>query len=76
MNKRIIRGISMLLALAMVLGFIPVLRTDANAVTVNQQNIADRADFFFNSTWVCQKDVQAWRDEFTFRKGNSRHDQG
>ena len=73
MNKRIIRGISMLLALAMVLGFIPVLRTEANAVTVNQQNIADRADFFFNSTWVCQKDVQAWRDEFTFRKGETYH---
>lgn len=73
MKKVIIRGISIFLALALVLGYVPVLRTEARAVTINQQNIADRADFFFNTTWVCQKDVNAWRDEFVFKKGETYH---
>ena len=73
MRRKIIKGICMLLALAMVLGFIPVLHAEVSAVTVNQQNIADRADFFFNTTWVCQKNVNAWRDEFVFQKGETYH---
>lgn len=73
MIKTINRGLCILLALAMVLGFIPVLNNEVKAVTLNQQNIADRADFFFNTTWVCQKDVNAWRDEFTFKKGETYH---
>lgn len=73
MKKIAIRGVSILLALVLVLGFVPVLGTEARAVTINQQNIADRADFFFNTTWVCQKDVNAWRDEFVFQKGETYH---
>ena len=73
MKKIAFKGLSMLLALAIVLGFVPILGTEASAVTVNQQNIADRADFFFNTTWVCQKDVNAWRDEFVFKKGETYH---
>ena len=73
MKKMIVRGISILLAFAMILSFVPMLHTEAKAVTVNQQNIADRADFFFNTTWVCQKNVNAWRDEFVFQKGETYH---
>ena len=73
MKRTLFGWISVLLALAILLGFIPTLQSEAKAVTLNQQNIADRADFFFNTTWVCQKDVNAWRDEFTFKKGETYH---
>lgn len=73
MKKILIRSISIFLTLAIFLGFIPILQSEVKAVTLNQQNIADRADFFFNATWVCQKDVNAWRDEFVFRKGETYH---
>ena len=73
MKKLTIRWISIFLAFAFLFGFVPVVRTEARAVTPNQQNIADRADFFFNTTWVCQKNVNAWRDEFVFQKGETYH---
>ena len=73
MSKSISRRLCILLALTMLIGLIPVLHTEVNAVTVNQQNIADRADFFYNTTWVCQQDVNAWRDEFVFKKGETYH---
>ena len=73
MKSTFIRVLSLILALTFVLSLIPVLHTEAKAVTINQQNIADRADFFFNTTWVCQKNVNAWRDEFVFQKGETYH---
>ena len=71
MKKHIVRGLSFLLALSMILGVIPALDIDTHAVTLNQQNIADRADFFFNTTWVCQKTVNGWRDQYTFSQGET-----
>lgn len=73
MKKLLARGLSLLLILSMVLSLVPVLETKAHAWTINQQNIADRADFFFNTTWVCQKTVAAWRDESYFQKGETYH---
>ena len=73
MKRILMRSISIFLALAIVLSFTPLLDSEVKAVTLNQQNIADRADFFFNTTWVCQKDVNAWRDEFVFQKGETYH---
>ena len=63
--------VSLLLMLAMVLSLIPVIRTEAKAWTTNQINIAERCDYFFNTTWVCQKTVNAWRDETVFTKGET-----
>ena len=73
MKKILTRGLSLLLVLSIVLGLAPMLRVKARAWTVNQQNIADRADFFYNTTWVCQKTVAAWRDETYFQKGETYH---
>ena len=73
MKKITAKWISIFLALAIISSFIPMLQSEVKAVTVNQQNIADRADFFFNTTWVCQKNVNAWRDEFVFQKGETYH---
>ena len=71
MKRLTARAISLLLALILVLGMVPVLEKEAQAWSINQQNIADRADFFFNTTWVCQKTVNGWRDQYTFYEGET-----
>ena len=72
MKNLLKRTFSLLLILAMVAAMIPAIRpVEAHAVTKNQQNIVDRANFFFNTTWVCQKTIMGWRDEFTFEKGET-----
>ena len=65
------RSISILLVLALVLSFIPVLSTPVRAVTQNQQNIVDRADYMYNLTWVAQETINGWRDQYTFYEGNT-----
>ena len=63
---------SALLVCAMLLALLPVLNpVKAHAVTQNQQNIVDRANYFFETTWVCQKTIMGWRDEFTFEAGQT-----
>ena len=41
--------------------------------TQNQQNIVDRANYMFNSTWVCKKTVNGWNNKYTFYAGNTYH---
>ena len=67
------RLISFLLVLAMAAAFLPAISTEAKAWTSNQQNIADRADYFFDTTWVCQKTVYGWRDQYTYYEGETYH---
>ena len=47
--------------------------TDAHAVTTNQQNIVARADYMYNSTWVCQKTIYGWNYRYTFYAGQTYH---
>ena len=75
MNTGKSKIISLILVLSILLSLVPVFHVEAQARTwsVNQQNIADRADFFFNATWVCQKTVYGWRDQFTYYEGETYH---
>lgn len=41
----------------------------ATALSKNQQNIVDRANYLWNSTWVCKKTVAGWGG--TFYAGNT-----
>ena len=72
MKKMLKKTITMLLLIAMVASLLPAISpVKAHAVTRNQQNIVDRANYFYNTTWVCQKTIMAWRDETTFEKGQT-----
>lgn len=72
MKKVCSRFIGGLLICAMLLTLIPVISpVKVHAVTKNQQNIVDRANYFYETTWVCQKTIMGWRDEFTFEEGQT-----
>lgn len=72
MKKRVSRWIGGALIAAMLLALLPVVQpVQVQAVTQNQQNIVDRADYFYDTTWVCQKTIMAWRDETTFEAGQT-----
>ena len=45
------------------------------ALSQNQQNIVNRADYLYSLTWVCQKNVscRAYNSYYTFYKGNTYH---
>ena len=75
MNTGKSKIISLILVLSILLSLVPVFHVEAQARTwsVNLQKIADRADFFFNATWVCQKTVYGWRDQFTYYEGETYH---
>ena len=73
MKKAFTKLISAIIALALVLSFIPAQSIRAKAVTTNQQNIVDRANYFFDTTWVCQKTVYGWRDQYTYYEGETYH---
>lgn len=51
--------------------FVIVMPTSTSAVTQNQQNIVDRANYLWNSTWVCKKTVKGWNSAYTFSAGNT-----
>lgn len=68
--------LSALLAFAFCLSLFPVIpATPASAVTQNQQNIADRADYLYSLTWVAQKTVTAhsYNYYYTYYAGNTYH---
>ena len=64
-SKKILTKIlSFTLVLVFVLStFVFVMPTSTSAVTQNQQNIVDRANYLWNSTWVCKKTVKGWTRE-------------
>ena len=71
MKNTLKRLMAAALVLAIILSFVPVLAPRAKAWTANQQRIADRCDYFYNTTWVCQKTIYGWRDQYTFYEGET-----
>ncbi len=71
MKRSFSRLLSMILILAMVLGFFPGAAPRVKAWTVNQQRIKDRCDYFYNTTWVAQKTIYGWRDNYIFYEGET-----
>ncbi len=72
MKKLSARVVSILLMVALVLSFLPAaVKTEVHAATRNQKNIVDRANYLYNTTWVCQKTVAGWRDQYYFTKGET-----
>ena len=41
--------------------------------TSSQKNIIARANYMFNSTWICQDTRNGWRGKYTFNKGDTYH---
>ncbi len=74
MKKRII---SFLLCFVMLFGIVSMApvspRNQVHAATTSQNNIVARANYLYNSTWVCQKTVSGWKGNYTFTKGNTYH---
>ena len=72
MKKIIQRAISLLLACVFVILLLPVIApVKVKAATQNQKNIVARANYFYDTTWVCQKTIYGWRDEYTFTEGET-----
>lgn len=71
------RLISIVLSLILIVNMVAFLgdglAINANAVTTNQQNIVARADYMYNSTWVCQKTISGWNYRYTFYAGQTYH---
>ncbi len=72
------RAISLILAILLclpLLSFSGGLTKPVQALTQNQQNIVNRADYLYSLTWVCQKNVscRAYNSFYTFYKGNTYH---
>ena len=65
--------LSILLIFAMLAVSLPFTATEAKAVTVsqNQANIIARADYMYNSTWVCQKTITSWKSQSYFYAGST-----
>ena len=70
MKKRIV---SILLCLMLILSLIPVWSASVSAATESQLNIVDRANYLFDATWVCKRNVNGWCDSYTFVAGNTYH---
>ena len=73
MKKRII---SLFVSIAMVLSTIVCMTNapvNADTLTTNQQNIVDRANYLWNTTWVCKKTVLGWNNAYTFSQGSTYH---
>ena len=72
MKKRIL---CLLLCVATLASLLPALGAPltlkAEAATTSQNNIVARADYMYDSTWVCKKTVNGWRNQYTFYAGNT-----
>lgn len=66
---------SMLLSIVLMVNIvviaIPASKKEAYAATTNQKNIVARADYMYNSTWVCKKTISGWKGNYTFYEGNT-----
>lgn len=63
--------IVMVAVLLLPLFFCPNQLPKVRAVTTNQQNMVDRADYMYNLTWVCQTTVSGWKGNYTFYEGST-----
>lgn len=74
--KKTKRITSIILCVIMFLSvFIPLVgtREEVQAATVNQRNIVARADYMYNTTWLCKKTISGWNYKYTFYEGNRYH---
>lgn len=62
--------ISIVLCLLLVIG-ISQSKFEVDAATTSQQNIVDRANYLWNSTWVSQKNVYGWQGSYIFYQGST-----
>ncbi len=73
-SKKVLSG---LLSVVMVFSVFTCLATasqsKAKAWSTYQLNMVDRANYMYNSTWVCQKTVAGWRGSYTFSQGGTYH---
>lgn len=71
MKKKLTKVISVLMAFLMMVGIVLAEYIPVNAATVSQNNIVARANYLYDSTWVCQKTVAGWRGQYYFYAGNT-----
>lgn len=68
MKMKSMRIFCLMLAVCLLAGMIPATAPRAQAATQNQLNIVARADYMYDSTWVCQKTTTccAYGSYYTF----------
>jgi hypothetical protein len=73
MSKRVFSVVLAMLVCLSALPWMPAPKV--RAVTANQQNIVDRADYLYSLTWVAQKTVSAhaYNYYYTYYAGNTYH---
>lgn len=67
------RSVGAILAVSMVLGLLPGGQARVYAVTRDQQDIVDRADYLYDQVWVARETVEGWRGEHIFEEGGTYH---
>jgi len=71
-KKSFTRVLSVFLVVVMLIGILPFMSpVKVHAATQNQLNIAARADYMYNLTWVCQKTISGWKNNYTFYAGQT-----
>lgn len=68
MKRRMISLFAALVGLLNLPDFVP-----ASAITADQKNIVDWADYYYNTLWTCHADIAGWRGRYTFYEGQSYH---
>ena len=71
MKKRSIKIVSALLAFMMTAVTILGVSIPVEASNNYQNNIVARANYLYNTTWVCKKTVTGWRGQYYFYAGNT-----
>lgn len=74
MKKRITSFVLSFLLVASVFSCLATTTTSkANAATQSQRNIVARANYMWNSTWTCKRNVSGWKYKYTFYAGRTYH---
>lgn len=71
MKKRKLKFLSGFMAFMIAAVTILGVYIPAEASTNYQHNIVARANYLYNSTWVCKKTVAGWRGQYYFYAGNT-----
>ncbi len=68
-----IKIISLFIIFVMIALSLPLTAVKAKAagLSQNQANIVARADYMYNSTWVCKKTITSWKGQSYFYEGNT-----
>ncbi|MBQ7346083.1 MAG: hypothetical protein IJW45_08505, partial [Oscillospiraceae bacterium] len=71
MKRTLSRMVCLLLIVSILVSYIPATTRRVHAVTQDQQNIVDRANYLYDITWVAQETIYGWRYQYTFEKGQT-----